>query len=692
MSVEENVVSRSSAKVAEPVFKNFVEAVRLQFKRMTANHNVLFLTNVERDELWEAYLSSFPAGTDELFRERTSHECNTCKQFIRPFGNVVAIKDGELISIWDVETEGFYQDVANKMSELVKSRAVKDLFVSGEAQLGTAKNYEQLASGKTKTWNHFNFKLPVSFVNRTNKSEAEVKAAYRDTKNVFRRSLEEISLDATETVLELIYQNSIERGAEFKGMVESFVKFKKHYDGLAEEVRDNYCWTNVSGAGAVSKMRNTVIGTLLSDISEGRDLDKAVFSFENKMDPTKFKRPRVVTSKKMIEAAQAKVIELGLENSLGRRYAKVEDITVNNVLFADRDAKKSMAGNVFEEMIEEVAVSPKKFGKVEEISMRDFLENVVPTATGIELFLENKHLKSLMSLVAPTDSSAPSMLKWPNNFGWAYDGDVADSLMKQNVKKAGGNVNGVLRFSIQWNDGDNNQNDFDAHCHEPGGNLIYFSSMKNHSTGGVLDVDIQSPGRNIAVENITWPDINKMEQGKYTFLVHNYSHNGGRTGFKAEIEYNGEIHSFEYDKELRGSEKVVVAEIEFSRKEGIKFVKSLDSTVSSKEAWGVSTNNFHKVSMVMNSPNHWNDIAIGNKHTFFILDGCKNEGTPRGFFNEFLNEELMEHKRVFEALGSKMRVEESDSQLSGIGLSSTKKNDVVLKVTGKTTRMLKVVN
>lgn len=75
--------------------------------------------------------------------------------------------------------------------------------------------------------------------------------------------------------------------------------------------------------------------------------------------------------------------------------------------------------------------------------------------------------------------------------------------------------------------------------------------------------------------------------------------------------------------------------------------------------------------MVMFSPNYWDEQKeIGNKHYFFILEGCKNQTQPRGFFNEFLNEKLMKQKRVFEALGSRMRVEPSDNQLSGLGFSS----------------------
>jgi len=282
------------------------------------------------------------------------------------------------------------------------------------------------------------------------------------------------------------------------------------------------------------------------------------------------------------------------------------------------------------------------------------------------------------------------MLKWGNNFSWSYNGEVTDS-MKDHVAKAGGDIGGVLRFSIQWNEDGKNNNDFDAHCREPNRNLINFHSKgRRHPSSGMLDVDIVSPNGKVAVENITWNNKLKMLEGPYDFVVHNYSSGPSKAGFTAEIEFDGQVRSFSYDKVLRAKEKVSVAILNFTKSSGIEYTKSLAHTQMQKEVWGVNTQQFHKVSMIMNSPNHWDGEETGNKHLFFMLEGCNNEGVTRGFYNEFLNGELTPHRKVFEMLSAKMRVAESDNQLSGLGFSSTKRDQVICKVNGSFARTVKI--
>jgi hypothetical protein len=87
----------------------------------------------------------------------------------------------------------------------------------------------------------------------------------------------------------------------------------------------------------------------------------------------------------------------------------------------------------------------------------------------------------------------------------------------------------------------------------------------------------------------------------------------------------------------------------------------------------------------MLSPNYWEGNSIGNKHYFFMIDGCKNPDPVRGFFNEYLRPDLeKQHHRVFEALASKAKTEYSDNQLSGLGFSSTQRNELIVKVDNKT--------
>ena len=62
----------------------------------------LYLTGTPKDSLYDMYLQSYPEGTNTMHRVRNEYDCSTCKQFIRNVGNVVAIHNGELISIWDV--------------------------------------------------------------------------------------------------------------------------------------------------------------------------------------------------------------------------------------------------------------------------------------------------------------------------------------------------------------------------------------------------------------------------------------------------------------------------------------------------------------------------------------------------------------------------------------------------------------
>lgn len=672
------------------------------FNEMVKDVDHLFEVAVDKDELWNLYLDSFPAGTNEIYRERRWHDCSCCHQFIKTIGNVVVIKNGEIITIWDFRTDdSTYQPVLDALSSFIKSHAVSDIFVSKFKKIGTLQNYEELENGKVHEWTHFYVELPDNLVDRSSRSEGDIKGGFRDTRNVFKRSLDEITMEAIDTILELINSNTLYKGEEWKGVLGEFKKYKKEYDKLTSDVeRDNYAWEQSIKAGiAIGRIRNHSIGTLLVNVSEEMDLDTAVKKYEQIVAPANYKRPKAIYTKKMLEDAKKTITELGYLDSLQRRFANLDDITVNNILFSNRDAAKRIVGadDIFGDMEKDVAVNPRKFSKVDEISATDFIDKVIPTAKEVEVFVENKHDKNFVSMIAPYNKDAKTMFKWDNGLSWAYTGNITDSDMKQNVKAAGGNVDGVLRFSIQWNESGKDNSDLDAHCIEPTGNEIYFGNCRKpeiSKLGGQLDIDITQPIRQMpgkaSVENITWLDKSRMKPGVYKFFVNQYEARGSK-GFKAEVEFDGEIYSFEYNHPVRGNVQVAEVTMDNNGNFTIKEKLSGNSTISSRNIWGVNTNQFVPVSVISYSPNYFDEQdGIGHRHLFFFLKDCVNTEEPNGYYNEFLKNELAEHKRVFEALGAKCHVEDTEDQLSGIGFSMTKRAELIVKVKGATERIMKV--
>jgi hypothetical protein len=671
-------------------FRVFKTAVAKQFDRMQKHQ--LFRVAVDKDLLWETYLKSFPAGTNPVFRKRTEHDCGCCKQFIRAIGNTVALINGEVESIWDVQIpeEQAFQTVANALSAMVKSKPICDQFLHYENTAGTDKSWEKMVE-RVQTWNHFFVNIPKGYVMK----KADIPTALsgpRSTRDVLLRSLTEITDDAVNTVLELIAQNSLYRGEEHKFAVSDFYKLKQKFNKFkTDKDREIFTWSNLKETtGSVAKIRNTSIGTLLVALSEGKELEDAVKSFEAMVAPTNYKRPTALITKAMIENAKSNLQELGLTSALERRFATINDITVNNILFADRSARKIMTGDVFDELAGSVKTTVKNLDKVEEVPIEKFINDVLPKIDSMEVMMENDHIGNLVSLIAPVDPSAGRLFKWDNGFSWSYNGGMADSI-KERVKRAGGNVTGEFCCRLAWF----NFDDLDFHMVEPANYEIMFSNRAHTSPcGGRLDVDMNAGGGQTRepVENIFYSSMKSMKEGVYTLNVHNFcKRESTNVGFEVEVDIKGDVYHFVHEKAVPDRQTITVAKFKYSRAGGVEILESLPNSKSVRTVWGVPTNTFQKVNVMMMSPNFWDAKAVGNKHYFFMLDGCMSDAPARGFLNEFLKEELNVHRKVFEVVGSKMMVEPSDKQLSGLGFSSTQRNSLVCRVKGKFTRIIKVM-
>lgn len=661
-------------------FKEFNEKIQEQFYKMQETGK-LFTVNIDKDELWKQYLASYPEGSDPLLFEATEHNCNSCKKFIKAVAGCVIIKNNKLVTIWDIKVEDEYKVVAKTMKKLVKSSSIKNKFfirpnitanqIVGELPNTVKPDNTTLFRDKIgMTFTHFNVKVDKEFI----KEDSPTILAKIEGKFIsHKRSLEEIPMSSVEIVKELI-AGDLYRGTEMLPAVEQFEELLKGYTESKD--KDTYLWSVLDTQG--QPIRTTVIGTLLLDVTT-EDLEIAVKKFESKTAPSNYKRTAGVVTPRMKEMAMKVINDEGIEDSLYKRYAVLNDVSVNDVLFVDSKVSSKMQDGIAG-LMEQGVTSKPSLGKTRStISLDTFMSDILPKSKEISMLVENKNVGNFVSLIAPQVVDAPNIQQWDNNFSWAYNGGLTDS-MKERVKSAGGDVEGILRFSIQWNeDMEDRSNDLDAHCQEPdGGCHIYFSKKNCSRSTGSLDVDVTRPSNKIAVENITYQSTKSMLDGAYRFYVHNYS---GRNinGFRAEIEMDGVVHPFNYSSPVTSDVTVGIVTLKNGK---FTLETELSSEESTKEVWGIKTQELVKVDSIMLSPNFWSDNAIGNKHTFFMLEGCRNDSSIRGLYNEHLDPKYRDIRKSIDMLAPMLQCKQSDKQISGIGISSTKRDEFTFVVRG----------
>lgn len=696
--------------------EQFNKLIQAQFKKMCETGK-LFRISLTGREVWDLYIKSFK--NDPIFRDPASseHNCNICNSFVRRYGNVVSIDaNNEMHSIFDVEGQEEYVDVVNKLSTAIRKAKITEVFfetynelhslnyevckkTNSVFRLGVAKNVKRYTKeeaekfgvvkpNETRTFHHIHLDLPAAYVDMSGKSVEALMGEFRDSKNVFQRAMEEISFDTLVLVEDLIKQGSLLDGTTHLWKVEQFRALKAQYEDVPTKQKDNWCWTT-SYKLPLAKFKNELIGTLCSELSEGKELNEACKAWNYRVDPVNYMKTTAPITKKQIEEAKKFVQDNGYEESFDRRFATIEDIKASEILHLNGGDGKLKNVSIFDG-VKSTSTRHKRseFDGVEEIGIEKFMKDILPGCTSVEAFFTSGQEGNLVSLTTANNKESKPIFKWDNNYSWTFNGNLAGkSQIKENVKLAGGKIDGILRASLQWNDADTpGILDFDFHCKESKGNEIYYGDKQSRTTGGWLDVDMIRPSK-IGIENITYQK--QPQDMDYSFFVRNFD-GGGNKGFKVEIEFNGEVYNYHQTTPVRGDVQVAIVSVkkgEFTIKHQLT---PTEGTSVSKEIYGLETNNFHKVNLICLSPNHWGENNVGNKHYMFMLEGCKAPSSIRSFHNENLIPALADHRKVLEILAITNQIPSTPKQLSGLGFNSTVNDELIVKLSGSFKRVVKI--
>jgi hypothetical protein len=369
----------------------------------------LFQTDADPESLWNAYLGNI---RDD---RRQHYNCHCCRHFIQRVGGLVTIDENgrQRSALWAFQPPDFFLRSIESLHSLVKNAKVTGVFLSADRVLGTP---------RTKEWTHLATSNPAPFAGKLKTAGQEMAEKLEDYK-MLCHGLADYSRDTVEQAVRVLKADAVYRSEKALGVAEWFLK-------LHESIRDNpkakrnLTWLAAATAPpGFCHVRSTMISTLLDDINSGMDFDGIARRWKDKMHPLQYQRPTAAPREGAIKQAEELVAKLGLERSLLRRYATMDDVLLK--LWVPRslpDGQKT--GGVFDHLR-----GQRKPEAIELPATKVTWEKFHRTVLGnvLEMEISVPSHGGFCGLMTASDQDAPAIIQWDglaghprNPVSWYY--------------------------------------------------------------------------------------------------------------------------------------------------------------------------------------------------------------------------------------------------------------------------------
>lgn len=389
-------------------YHKFLEHMKVDFQAIAEVGVSLFVTDAAN--LYEAFM----AGIPEKFRQH--YTCRACKEFVDKFGGLVWVDHDGYVrdAIWPHgPVPEFFAAAVSNVKAIVAGAEIGGVFYAEERTIGKP---------VTGDWQHMSVKLPKELVkNSLLKTAEQLMAEKREDYLTVRRALAEFNVSTLETAVAILESETLYRSEKCLGAAKWLRDLKLSLEATrSKKRRNNLLWLAIAKAPAgFCHPRASMIGTLLEDLIAELPLATVKRNFANKMDPLKYQRPQAAPKEGNIAEAEKLVVKLGIEQSLRRRFARLEEI---EALWRPKDNVTRKKGGVFGHLRGDMDAGSSRV-VIPNVTMtwEKFLRTVVPEA--LEIDYEVMWEANYTALLTAVDMGAPPILQWDkddcrNPFSW----------------------------------------------------------------------------------------------------------------------------------------------------------------------------------------------------------------------------------------------------------------------------------
>lgn len=420
-----------------------LSGIRQSFYASISKDEPLFTTNANDrsgNDLYDIFLENLPVEA------RQHYNCRTCRNFVNRYGGLVKVTDnGSIEPIMWHYYPAFFTDAAAALFQFVKKSKITGVFITEEKRLGIP---------KTGVWEHMSVDMPkdMIFKNRLLTSDQAAAEKLEDFK-MLMSATKKYSIDTVKTAVNLLRSDSMYRSEKVLGIAEWFLEVMD----IAKQT--NLIWKKVATApNGFCHVSSSMIGTLLDDIEAGYDFETIKRKFNEKMNPMKYQRPQAAPSAGNVARAEKIISELGLERSLKRRYARLDEVETLWTPSTVTSVKESTG--IFSNVKTKVASKTKTndiLPSAVTMTWSKFERTVLPIAKKMELYIDYDK-NSYGAVVTAEDYDAPPIIRWDtedkrNPFSWylKYAGSRPSEWNLVAGKSV--EVTGIVYQPNMWQDG-----------------------------------------------------------------------------------------------------------------------------------------------------------------------------------------------------------------------------------------------
>ena len=384
-------------------YPQLLESIKSTFDTAVYDTNEpLFLTDAFG--LYDLFLANLPSEA------RQHYNCRACRNFVERYGGLVCIDKhtGDLHPVmWSDkkrEIPPFFDAAVSAIRKRVLDSTVVGVFVPSKMNLGVE---------RTGSWEHMHVSIPAHAVYYNPLKTAEQKFA--ENKEDFRCLFDYVkkysrnSRQYVQTAINYLGTGVLYRGDRFTPQATWFLDILN--DLLKTRKWKNIVWWRTATAPTGwCHIGNSVLGTLIDDIAAGYSFEEIKARFDSKMDPTQYQRPQAAPAEGNIARAESIVAKLGIENSLKRRFARLEEI---ETLWTPSSTEAKASTGVFKNVKPKRSYSldAEPIGQAVTMTWEKFRRKVLPNALKIEYFVKPQN-ESYGAIVTAQDLSAPPIIRW----------------------------------------------------------------------------------------------------------------------------------------------------------------------------------------------------------------------------------------------------------------------------------------